>query len=82
MTLDIVVSMIKSIVIKADGSSALADNHFAEIEGIREESTLLLRNFYKVSLEWLIKLETSVFDLSSFSGCCVSTFLSLDPCRP
>ena len=29
--------------------SFLSDNHFAQIEGIKEESILLLRNFYKVS---------------------------------
>ena len=49
VTLDIAISLIKSLVIRAsDGSSGLEDHHFAEIEGIREESTLLLRNFYKV----------------------------------
>ena len=31
------------------GMSFLSDNHFAQIEGIKEESILLLRNFYKVS---------------------------------
>ena len=30
-----------------DGKSYLADGHFAQLEGIKEESTLLLRNFYK-----------------------------------
>ena len=50
MTLDIAISLIKALVIReSDNSSALEDTHFAEIEGIREESTLLLRNFYKVS---------------------------------
>ena len=28
--------------------SFLSDDHFAHIEGIKEESTLMLRNFYKV----------------------------------
>ena len=50
VTLDLVIMLIKNLVIKADGKSALADNHFAEVEGVREESTLLLRNFYKVSM--------------------------------
>lgn len=40
------VGVIKQLVI-ADRKSFLTDNHFAEIEGIKEESTLLLRNFYK-----------------------------------
>ncbi len=30
----------------------LEDVHLAEIEGVREESTLLLRNFYKVRFAW------------------------------
>ncbi len=29
--------------------SFLSDDHFAQIEGIKEESTLMLRNFYKVN---------------------------------
>ena len=48
MTLDIAIQLLKSLVLRPDGSSALQDNHFAEMEGVREESTLLLRNFYKV----------------------------------
>ncbi len=51
VTLDLVIMLIKSLVIEEDGKSALADNHFAEVEGVREESTLLLRNFYKVEYE-------------------------------
>ena len=46
MTLDIATMLIKNLVIRStDGTSALEDNHFAEMEGIREESTLVLRNF-------------------------------------
>ena len=48
VTLDIAIQLLKSLVLRPDGSSALQDNHFAEMEGVREESTLLLRNFYKV----------------------------------
>ena len=48
MTLNIAIELLKSLVLRPDGSSALQDNHFAEMEGVREESTLLLRNFYKV----------------------------------
>ena len=49
MTLEIAIKLIQNLVINPDGKSALADHHFAEIEGVREESTLLLRNFYKVT---------------------------------
>ena len=31
-----------------NSKSFMADTHFAQLEGIKEESTLLLRNFYKV----------------------------------
>lgn len=48
MTLDISIMLLKNLVLRGDGSSAMEDNHFAELEGIREESTLVLRNFYKV----------------------------------
>ena len=48
MTLDIAIELLKGLVLRPDGSSALQDDHFAEMEGVREESTLLLRNFYKV----------------------------------
>ncbi len=50
VTLDIVVMILKNLVTRPDGGVSLEDGHFAEIEGIREESTLLLRNFYKVRL--------------------------------
>jgi len=58
VTLDIVVNLTKSMTLEGDSSgeavesaaSVLDDVHFAEIEGVREESTLLLRNFYKVNL--------------------------------
>ena len=48
VTLDLASLLIKNMVLRKDGKSDLADNHFAQVEGIREESTLLLRNFYKV----------------------------------
>ena len=48
VTLDIAVMLIRNLVTRPDGTVALEDGHFAEIEGVREESTLLLRNFYKV----------------------------------
>ena len=47
VTLDIAIDLLKRMVLK-EGQSYLTDGHFAEIEGIKEESTLLLRNFYKV----------------------------------
>lgn len=48
VTLDLAIDLLKGMVVGSDGRSYLADTHFAELEGIREESTLLLRNFYKV----------------------------------
>ncbi|XP_059091774.1 protein CLEC16A homolog isoform X2 [Tigriopus californicus] len=47
ITLEIATMLIKSLVINPEGRSFLSDTHFAQIEGIREESTLLLRNYYK-----------------------------------
>lgn len=38
--------LLKQMVYKS-GNSFLRDHHLAAIEGAREESTLLLRNFYK-----------------------------------
>ena len=44
----IIFSVFKGMVMDGkDGKSYLADGHFAQLEGIKEESTLLLRNFYK-----------------------------------
>ena len=51
MTLEITTKLIQNLVINPDGKSALSDHHFAEIEGVREESTLLLRNYYKVRIK-------------------------------
>ena len=39
--------LVKGMVL-GENRSYMTDTHFAELEGIREESTLLLRNFYKV----------------------------------
>ena len=47
ITLDVAIAVIKQLVIR-EKRSFLTDDHFAQIEGIKEESTLLLRNFYKV----------------------------------
>jgi len=46
VTLEILITSLKLVVIR-DEKSNLMDEHFAEIEGAREESTLILRNFYK-----------------------------------
>lgn len=51
VTLDLAIDLLKGMVLGSDGRSYLADTHFAEVEGIKEESTLLLRNFYKVLFE-------------------------------
>jgi hypothetical protein len=47
VTLDTSIDLLKRMVL-SNGRSFMADTHFAELEGIKEESTLLLRNFYKV----------------------------------
>ena len=49
VTLDLAMDLLKGMVL-SENKSYMADTHFAEFEGIREESTLLLRNFYKVIL--------------------------------
>merc|ERR1719210_1656791 len=46
VTLDARIDLLKGMVL-SQGKSFLADTHFAQLEGIKEESTLLLRNFYK-----------------------------------
>jgi len=46
VTLEILIISLKMIVTKED-KSVMLDEHFAELEGAREESTLILRNFYK-----------------------------------
>ena len=48
VTLDASIDLLKGMVLSGEGKSFLADTHFAQLEGIKEESTLLLRNFYKV----------------------------------
>ena len=51
VTLDASIDLLKGMVLSSngkEGKSFLADTHFAQLEGIKEESTLLLRNFYKV----------------------------------
>eukprot|EP00093_Oithona_nana_P002907 02907.XXX_1098_61101_1 [CDS] Oithona nana genome sequencing. len=47
VTLDASIDLLKGMVLSGEGKSFLADTHFAQLEGIKEESTLLLRNFYK-----------------------------------
>ena len=47
VTLDLAMDLVKGMVL-GENRSYMTDTHFAELEGIREESTLLLRNFYKV----------------------------------
>merc|ERR1719259_477503 len=53
ITLDVAIAVIKQLTIGGAGeqedkaTSYLSDTHFAQIEGIKEESILLLRNFYK-----------------------------------
>jgi hypothetical protein len=43
-------------------TSILQDSHLAALEGAREESTLILRNFYKGRASWIrhgVRLELS-----------------------
>lgn len=47
-TLEISLLLLKQLVYK-DGKSFLEDKHLADLEEAREASTLMLRNFYKVS---------------------------------
>ncbi|CAB4066390.1 CLEC16A [Lepeophtheirus salmonis] len=46
VTLELAIELFKELVLK-NGRSYLSDSHLAEVEGVREESTLHLRNFYK-----------------------------------
>ena len=45
VTLDASIDLLSEMVMGS--RSYLSDTHFAQLEGIKEESTLLLRNFYK-----------------------------------
>ncbi|XP_071813378.1 protein CLEC16A-like isoform X3 [Apostichopus japonicus] len=47
VTLDIVCRLVKVLVFSANGTCYLEDRHLACIEGAKEESVLLLRNYYK-----------------------------------
>ena len=57
-TLELCIKLLKTLVFSAEakgpiagasgGKCYLQDRHLAAVEGAREESTLLLRNFYKV----------------------------------
>lgn len=46
-TLELTVRLLRSLIYK-DGHCFLQDCHLASVEGVREEATLQLRNFYKV----------------------------------
>ncbi|PIK45857.1 hypothetical protein BSL78_17277 [Apostichopus japonicus] len=47
VTLDIVCRLVKVLVFSSNGTCYLEDRHLACIEGAKEESVLLLRNYYK-----------------------------------
>lgn len=47
LTLELTIALIKKLVL-IDGKSILLDEHYAAIIGVKEESTSLLRSFYKV----------------------------------
>jgi CLEC16A C-terminal len=48
VTLELSIMLLKTLVYKAGEQSYLQDCHLAAIEGVREEATLQMRNFYKV----------------------------------
>ena len=52
--------LVKGMVL-GENRSYMTDTHFAELEGIREESTLLLRNFYKVMVTMMYPQNFSFF---------------------
>ena len=56
--------LVKGMVL-GENRSYMTDTHFAELEGIREESTLLLRNFYKVMVTITV-LHTTVGPLNVY----------------
>ena len=47
VTLELTTTLLKKLVV-VNNKSILLDEHFAALIGAREESTSLLRNFYKV----------------------------------
>lgn len=47
VTLDLTTMLLKRLVM-VDGKSILLDEHYAAVIGAKEESTSLLRNYYKV----------------------------------
>lgn len=51
VTLELSIRLLTDLVMKG-GQSYLHDCHLAAIEGAKEESTCLLRNFYKVRCFW------------------------------
>jgi protein CLEC16A len=48
VTLELSIMLLKTLVYKRDEQSYLQDCHLAAVEGVREEATLQMRNFYKV----------------------------------
>lgn len=51
-TLQMTILLLKQLAVKGS-ESYLLDRHLAAIEQCREESTLMLRNFYKVRTEYI-----------------------------
>ena len=68
--------LLKGMVL-SENKSYMADTHFAEFEGIREESTLLLRNFYKVILTKKV-WKSDRKELSKFLSCKMAEFFKLN----
>ena len=62
VTLDATIDLLKGMVLGKNGQSYMADTHFAQLEGIKEESTLLLRNFYKAISDYFLHFFTIVLN--------------------
>jgi len=48
VTLELSIMLLKTLVYKTGEQCYLQDGHLASIEGVREEATLQMRNFYKI----------------------------------
>lgn len=65
MTLELTISLLTRLV-TLDGQSVLLDGHLAALVGAKEESTSLLRNFYKVSVD-----VDMFYNISFYIYCCL-----------
>ncbi|XKL62954.1 hypothetical protein PGB90_005318 [Kerria lacca] len=66
LTLELTIALIKKLVL-IDGKSILLDEHYAAIIGVKEESTSLLRSFYKNEDIFLDMFEDEYYDMKKRS---------------